>query len=353
MLNLMTIIGARPQFVKAAMISRALMTVGNINEDIIHTGQHYDSTLSKIFFTQLGIPEPKVRLELGGGSHGKMTARMIEALEVEMVRRKPDKILIYGDTNSTLAGALAAAKLHLPVAHIEAGLRSFNRRMPEEINRVLSDHISTWLFCPTSTAVNNLKAEGITQGVHHVGDVMLDAVLSFAELARKESKILDKLGLKPNQFLLATVHRQENTEDPSRMEGIIAGFRRLAAKQPLVWPVHPRLNHSLALLAGVKGLYLTEPLSFIDMMQLEMNAKLILTDSGGVQKEAYFHKTPCLTLRDETEWVETVTSGWNQLAGTNPDNIVAMAEKAGPGKTIDEYGDGRNSFKIVRLLATD
>jgi UDP-GlcNAc3NAcA epimerase len=347
----MTVVGARPQFVKAAMVSRALRAVSSLCEEIIHTGQHYDSDMSGIFFSQLGIPEPTARLDLGGGSHGRMTARMLEALEEEMLRRKPNKVLIYGDTNSTLAGALAAAKLQLPVAHVEAGLRSFNRRMPEEVNRVLSDHLSTWLFCPTRASMDNLKAEGITSGVHHVGDVMYDAALAFEELAVKESRVMERLGLKPKEFLLATVHRQENTDDPARLEGIVAGLRRLAAKKTLVWPLHPRLKGRLAWLAEEKGFRLTAPLSFLDMMRLEMSAELILTDSGGVQKEAYFHRTPCLTLRDETEWLETVASGWNQLAGTDPEKIVALAESAAPGRAIDEYGDGRNSQKIVMLLA--
>jgi UDP-GlcNAc3NAcA epimerase len=345
----MTVVGARPQFIKAAMVSRALGEFSNCSEEIIHTGQHYDPEMSDIFFSQMNIPEPAVRMELGGGLHGQMTARMLEALEKEMIERKPDLVLVYGDTNSTLAGALAATKLNLPIAHVEAGLRSFNRRMPEEINRVIVDHLSTWLFCPTTAAVNNLRSEGIITGVHHVGDVMFDAALKFGKIAEKSSLILEELRLEHKKYLLATVHRQENTDDPLRLGGIVEGFKRLAAKNVLVWPVHPRLKERLVGLEG-NGFCLIKPISFLDMTRLEMCAELILTDSGGVQKEAYFHGTPCITLRDETEWLETVNSGWNQLVGVDPERIEAMAGKASPGSTIGDYGDGHTSEKIAHFL---
>jgi UDP-GlcNAc3NAcA epimerase len=377
--RLLTVVGARPQFVKAAMVSRAIAAHNAVNadgqivEEIIHTGQHYDENMSEIFFRQMGIPKPAANLNVGSGSHGAMTARMLEGLEREMQARKPDWVLVYGDTNSTLAAALAAAKLHIPVAHVEAGLRSFNRRMPEEVNRVLTDHVSALLFCPTTAAVENLKREGIVDGVHHVGDVMYDAALVFGEIAERQSTALRDWGLSSKGYFLATVHRAENTDDPERLKGIWSAFERIGTSEaPLVFPVHPRTRAKLTALSlcgsealplchsGAGGdargpltsaVQLLPPLSYLDMVLLEKHAKAILTDSGGVQKEAYFHGVPCVTLRDETEWVETVSAGWNGLAGAEMEAIVRAVMSAVPGKPIGEYGTGRTAEAVVARLA--
>jgi UDP-GlcNAc3NAcA epimerase len=362
-MNIVTIIGARPQFIKAATISKAIADFQSsdgekrITEEIIHTGQHYDENMSAVFFDQLGVPEPAVHMELGGRTHGAMTGRMLEAVEAELIERKPNWVLLYGDTNSTLAGALAAVKLHIPVAHVEAGLRSFNKRMPEEINRIMTDHAASLLFCPTNTAVTNLKKEGITQGVHHVGDVMYDAALLFSELAEKQSSILETVGLRKGSFYLATVHRQENTDDPGRLERILHAFERIASEGcPLVLPLHPRTKNALektGLQFKNPGVLLIPPVSFLDMVMLEKHAKTILTDSGGVQKEAYFHGVPCVTLRDETEWVETVEAGWNHVVGADADAILRAVASARPGGNIVEYGEGSTAFEIVtRLVAS-
>ena len=348
MLKIFTVVGARPQFVKAAMFSRAVKRHNeaggspHIVEEIIHTGQHYDYNMSQAFFEEMGIPEPVVNLGIESDSHGAMTGRMLEALEREMINREPDWVLVYGDTNSTLAGALAAAKLHVPVAHIEAGLRSFNHEMPEEINRVLTDHVASLLLCPTQTAVANLKKEGITQGVSWVGDVMYDAALHFAELVEQNSSILEDLGLQKDSYFVATVHRAENTDVLGRLVGIIRSFEKIASGNcPIVFPVHPRTVKILQEQNVVKRvgnrliipenqhIHLIDPISYLDMVCLEKHAKKIITDSGGIQKEAYFYQVPCVTLRDETEWVETVESGWNQLAGADYDKIVRMAIMSG------------------------
>ena len=354
-IKILTVVGARPQFIKAAVVARALAAWEDgmvFREEIIHTGQHYDSTMSDIFFEHLGLAEPAAQLDLGGGSHGRMTGRMLEALENEILARKPDLILVYGDTNSTLAGALAAAKLQIPVAHVEAGLRSFNRAMPEEINRVLADHLAAWLFCPTRAAVANLQKEGLTAGVHLVGDVMFDAAIFFSRAAEKNSKVLEVLGLKEKAFLLVTVHRQENTDDQTRLDGLLTAFEDLAAeRETLVWPLHPRLRARLAGRAWPKGLMVIEPVAFLDMLRLEKGARIILTDSGGVQKEAYFQRVPCVTLREETEWVETVAAGWNRLVGCEPGRIKKAVAEATPGGVIDEYGDGHSGREIARILA--
>jgi UDP-GlcNAc3NAcA epimerase len=321
-IRVLTVVGARPQFIKAAMVSKAIARHNahspdsQIIEEIIHTGQHYDENMSDVFFREMAIPDPVCRLDCGGKSHGAMTSQMLEALEREIQRRKPDWVLVYGDTNSTLAGALAAAKLHVPVAHVEAGLRSYNKKMPEEINRVLTDHVSSLLFCPTKTAVDNLAKEAITDGVHFVGDVMYDAMLFFTGIAERTSNILQNLELKPKSYYLATVHRQENTDDPTRLKGIFEAFEEIGSKeQPVVVPLHPRTQ--IALRSGALGddawgqkdadqltqtagnghIRIIPPLSFLDMIILEKNARIILTDSGGVQKEAYWHCVPCVTLR--------------------------------------------------------
>ncbi len=324
MLKVVTVVGARPQFIKAAMISRVIKDIyaGGAQEVIVHTGQHFDGNMSKVFFDELDIPEPKYNLEISGGGHGEMTGRMLSSIENVLLEEKPDYLLIYGDTNSTLAGALAAAKLHIPVAHVEAGLRSFNMRMPEEVNRILADRVSSLLFCPTKTAVENLKVEGITKGVNNVGDVMFDAALFYRDCARSQSLILGNLGLVKKGYVLATCHRAENTDDVNRLRPILEALSIISKDQPVVLPLHPRtrkLIENYCLQGYLKGLILTDPLPFLDMVALEQDAAIILTDSGGVQKEAYFYEVPCITMRDETEWVETVELGWNRLVGADKD----------------------------------
>lgn len=355
-MKLTTIVGARPQFVKAAMVSRAIVERNRrggfpIQEDILHTGQHYDDNMSDVFFRQMGIPPPCANLGVGSGPHGATTARMLEGLEREIEQRRPDWVLVYGDTNSTLAGALAAAKLQVRLAHVEAGLRSFNRRMPEEINRVVADHLSDLRLCPTRTAVANLAAEGCAKGAWHVGDVMYDAALAFGDLAAAASPILRDLGLEPKRYALATVHRAENVDDPTRLGEIFRALGELARNETIVFPVHPRTRGKLAVLGPLpQGLRALDPVSFLDMVQLEKNAHIILTDSGGVQKEAYFHGVPCVTMRDETEWTETVEAGWNRVAGADRARIVAAARDARAGRPIADYGQGNSAAAVLDCL---
>ncbi len=359
-MKIVTIVGARPQFIKAAAISRVLrerrQAAGGAAtvERIVHTGQHYDRNMSEVFFEEMDIPKPDYNLEIAGGSHGQMTGRMLEAVEAVLLQEKPDWLLIYGDTNSTLAGALAAAKLHIPVAHVEAGLRSFNMRMPEEINRILADRVSTLLFCPTSTAVANLQAEGVREGVHDVGDVMYDVSLFYRGLALERSTVLDDLKLGEGNYVLATCHRAENTDDPLRLRGIVEALAIIARQLPVVLPLHPRTRKLLAEqgLAGALGaVKVVDPVSFLDMVRLEQSAQAIVTDSGGVQKEAYFFGVPCLTTRDETEWVETVDSGWNRLVGADAATITsAYAALQRPAARPLLYGDGHAADRILDLL---
>jgi UDP-GlcNAc3NAcA epimerase len=353
-MKIITIIGARPQFIKAAVVSRAIKVYRpDISEILIHTGQHFDDNMSAVFFKELDIPEPTHNLGIGGGTHGQNTGRMIEAIEKVLISETPEWVLVYGDTDSTLAGALAAVKLHTPVAHVEAGLRSFNRLMPEEINRVLTDHAGDLLFTPTTTATVNLAAEGITGAkVKQVGDVMYDAALYYSDKAAKASRILEFLDLEPKKYILATIHRQENTDDPSRMKNILDGFAE--ADLPIIWPMHPR-NHSrlaasqLRLPATVKGI---DPVGYLDMVMLEKHAALIATDSGGVQKEAYFHQVPCVTLRDETEWVELVHCKANQIAGADSASIAAILKNLFlfPDDGQNLYGDGQSGKLIANSL---
>jgi UDP-GlcNAc3NAcA epimerase len=358
-MKIVTVVGARPQFVKAAAISRAIRTEfsADIQEVLVHTGQHYDKNMSDVFFDELDIPHPNYNLEISGGNHGAMTGRMLEGVEKVLLQEKPDWLLIYGDTNSTLAGALAAAKLHIPVAHVEAGLRSFNMRMPEEVNRILSDRISSLLFCPTDTAVQNLASEGLRTGVHNVGDVMHDVALFFRERARQHSGAMERHGLREREFALATCHRAENTDDPAKLKGILAGLAAVAELMPVVLPLHPRtrkLASDYQLGSYLDRLHVIEPLPFLDMVALEQAAKLILTDSGGVQKEAFFFQVPCITLREETEWVETVSSGWNTLVGSDNHRIRAVADSlvqgVGTRHAVTPYGNGDASKKILQLL---
>lgn len=321
---IVTIVGARPQFIKAAVLTRALRK--EHTEILIHTGQHYDDNMSAAFFRDLEIPQPDYNLAIGSGLHGRQTGEMLAGLENILIKEQPDSVIVYGDTNSTLAGALAASKLHIHLAHVEAGLRSFNRKMPEEINRLVTDHISDLLFCPTVTAVRNLQREGITQGVHLVGNVMYDALLWALDKAEKSSQILQQLRLEPGRYLLATVHRAENTDDPARLQGILDAFSQV--DEPLVFTVHPRTRKKLAELAWqpASHVILLDPLRYIDMVFLEKHARVILTDSGGMQKEAYWLGVPCVTLREETEWVETLVGGWNQLAGVDPQKIASSVQ---------------------------
>jgi UDP-GlcNAc3NAcA epimerase len=347
--NLMSIVGARPQFVKASALSRAFPET--FQDFLVHTGQHYDSQMSQIFFDELGLAHPDVNLEIGSGNHGEQTGKMLGAIEAQILRVQPDCVLVYGDTNSTLAGALAAVKLNIPLAHVEAGLRSFNRRMPEEINRVLSDHAADLLLCPTDTAVENLRKEGITAGVHNVGDVMYDALLHNLQLAEQKSHVLAEMGLEPGAYALATVHRAANTDEPARLQGIMAAFGRLDT--PVVFPIHPRTRKTLETQTIVlpDNVRAVPPVGYLDMLTLEQNAACILTDSGGVQKEAYLLGVRCITLRDETEWVETVQAGWNVLVGGDVDAIVAAYHDWFPaGDRPDYFGDGHAAEKIVPIL---
>ncbi|HEY86130.1 MAG TPA: UDP-N-acetylglucosamine 2-epimerase (non-hydrolyzing) [Chloroflexi bacterium] len=349
-MKIVSIIGARPQFIKAAAVSRLLRK--QHTEILVHTGQHYDANMSAIFFDELGIPKPEVNLKIGSGRHGAQTGAMLAHIEEILLKEKPDWVLIYGDTNSTLAGALAAAKLHIPVAHVEAGLRSFNRKMPEEVNRVLADHVSTLLLCSSQTAVDNLAVEGITQGVHLIGDVMLDAQNYAVKQAAKRSNILAKLALKPGKFMLATVHRAENTDDEVRLRGILSAFE--AVKAPVVLPIHPRTRKMIEvfnLKSKIQNLKLIEPVGYLDMVMLEKSARMILTDSGGIQKEAYWLGVPCITLRDETEWPETVETGWNVIVSADEARIVeAVRGFARPEAHPALYGDGMAGRRCVALL---
>lgn len=340
--SVLTIVGARPQFIKAAPVSRALKEAG-LREILVHTGQHFDASMSDVFFEELEIPAPTHNLEVNSLGHGAMTGRMLEKLEWVMQLEKPGFVLIYGDTNSTIAGALAAAKLHIPIAHVEAGLRSFNRKMPEEINRVVADHLSALLFCPTNTAVENLKGEGVTQGVHQVGDVMYDVTLAAVKRAKTRSRIIETLGLEPKGYAVATIHRAENTDNEERFTRVLSWLSKQAREIPIIMPVHPRTRKLMASRnlepAGVR---LIDPLGYLDMSLLTNLSAGVFTDSGGLQKEAYFHRVPCVTLRDETEWVETIEAGWNRL-WTN--------DGYKPRYSIDEYGSGESSKRIAALLA--
>lgn len=360
MIKILTVVGARPQFVKAAVLSRLVRSdrwKDKFHEVLLHTGQHYDENMSEIFFREMQIPKPDIHLHIGGTTHGAMTGQMLIDIEAALIKEKPDVVIVYGDTNSTLAGALAASKLHIPVAHVEAGLRSFNRRMPEEQNRILTDHLATMLFCPTVTAVSNLQNEGITKGVHQVGDIMYDATLFYRQALKAEASMnkdrLTKLGLGnlPEKFLLATIHRAENTDDLKRLTNIVKAFN--AFSDTVVLPLHPRTRKKLAE-AGLhlnNNIKVTEPIGYLEMLSLEMKAAAIITDSGGVQKEACFVQKPCITLRDETEWVETVSHGWNTLVGADPEKIIkAVNSYKSPITKTDLYGDGTSGEKILNWL---
>ena len=360
MKTVLSIVGARPQFVKAAAVSRVLRRSRGMHEVLVHTGQHYDPNMSRIFFRELEIPEPDANLGIGSGTHGAQTGRMLEALERVISRERPAWVLVYGDTNSTLAGALAAAKLRVPVAHVEAGLRSWNRAMPEEINRVAADHASNLLFAPTRAAVANLRREGIEASkIARVGDVMYDAALYYGGKAERGSRILERLALDGKDYVLATVHRAENTDDSGRLRAIFHALQRLARDIAMVVPVHPRTRKALARSGwrATGALRLIDPVGYLDMVMLEKHARLIATDSGGVQKEAFFYRVPCATLRTETEWVELVAAGWNALVpptsvGRVYRGLCGILRNFQPPRGSRQlYGDGRAAEKIVNRLS--
>jgi UDP-GlcNAc3NAcA epimerase len=344
-----TVVGARPQFIKATAVSHELRA--KHTEILVHTGQHYDEELSGIFFSELGLPAPDHMLDVGSGSHGEQTGAMLRGIERVLISESPDAVLVYGDTNSTLAGALAAAKLKIPVAHVEAGLRSFNRDMPEEINRIVTDHLARWLFAPSETARRHLEREGIADGVHVVGDVMLDAIQLFQPRAER-SQVLERLKVRPKQYLVATIHRAENSDDLGSLSGILEGLALL--EETVILPLHPRTRKTMdenRILVG-PSVRAISPLGYIDMLALERNAACVLTDSGGMQKEAYWLGVPCITLRNETEWPETVATGWNVLVGHNPAEIVASVQRSQrlPELHPDLYGNGTAGKQIAAIL---
>lgn len=367
MLEIMTIIGARPQFVKAAVLSRLFRSEkyrGRIHETLVHTGQHYDENMSDVFFREMEIPTPDINLNSGSGSHGAMTALMLSGIERLITERKTDVLLVYGDTNSTLAGAIAASKLHIPIAHVESGLRSYMMAMPEEQNRRLTDHLSTWLFCPTTVAVENLRKEGIVhcagskpdsdnKSVTMTGDIMLDASTYYRTNAlAKAGYVLENL---PQKFYLLTIHRAENTDDPLRLASIVEAINSVPDKHA-VFPIHPRTRKIMREqgLAFKPHVHLLDPVGYYEMLCLESACTFVLTDSGGVQKEAFFLKKPCATMRDSTEWVELVDSGWNILVGADTTAIVrAINEPLSPVDYPDLYGNGNSSLKIIETLLTD
>jgi UDP-GlcNAc3NAcA epimerase len=357
-MKVVTVVGARPQFVKAAIVSLRLAEVGGVDERLIHTGQHYDARMSDVFFEELGIPQPAYHLGVGSGGHGAQTGQMLAKIEDVLLGERPDAVLVYGDTNSTIAGALAAAKLHVPVVHVEAGLRSFDRRMPEEINRVLTDRLSALLLCPTAESVENLAQEGIRDGVHLVGDVMYDGAMHFAAIAQRRANPCEQHRLEPQGYILLTCHRAQNTDDPARLAAIVTAAARLAKQRPVLFPVHPRTRKQLDALGIQTGpaMRLVEPASYFEMLLLERSAALVVTDSGGVQKEAFFFGVPCVTVRDTTEWRETLDCGANLLTAADADAIVAACRRqldrteplpdAGP-----YYGDGQAAHRTSELIA--
>jgi UDP-GlcNAc3NAcA epimerase len=362
-IKIVSIVGARPQFIKAAPVSQALRERPDVSEVLVHTGQHYDDNMSAVFFRELDITPPQHNLGIGSGPQGAQTGRMLAAIEEVLLSEQPDWVIVYGDTNSTLAGALAAAKLHIPVAHVEAGLRSFNRAMPEELNRLVADHVADLLLAPTRAAIDNLAREGIAgPNVALVGDVMYDAVLHYGQVAEAQSTALDDLAVKPGQYVLATVHRAENTDDAARLGAIMSALRQLSDEIPVILPLHPRTRRAaeaagLELGAG-RRLRIVEAVGYLDMVMLERHARMIATDSGGVQKEAYFSRVPCVTLRTETEWVELVESGWNTLVPpVDPESVLrglrsGLGAKPGPWRPF--YGDGNAASAIAeRILAAE
>jgi UDP-GlcNAc3NAcA epimerase len=359
MKKIVTILGARPQFIKASVVSAAIARSDSLSEVVIHTGQHFDANMSDVFFAELGMSKPRYQLNIHGGSHGDMTGRMLSEIERVLLYEQPDALVVYGDTNSTLAGALAAAKLHIPVAHVEAGLRSFNMRMPEEINRILTDRISSWLFAPTKIAAQHLKAEGMSsEKIYHVGDVMYDVALHHGARVSAEAGALRQFKLNPGGYVLATVHRANNTDHVDRLDVIVDALETIAEEMRVVWPLHPRTRAVLLQTGRIEQLTrkvtLIEPVGYLDMIQLEKYAALIATDSGGVQKEAFFYGVPCVTLRDETEWVELVESGWNRLAPPVDARLLVRSIKealGSRGQDVAPYGNGDAASAIIEKLS--
>jgi UDP-GlcNAc3NAcA epimerase len=361
-MKIVTVVGARPQFIKAAAVSRYIRRYNkenfdSLNEIIIHTGQHYDKNMSEVFFEELEIPTPQYNLGVGSTSHGKQTGEMLESIEKVLQKENPELVLVYGDTNSTLAGALAASKLHIPIAHVEAGLRSFNKKMPEEINRILTDHVSTYLFCPTLTSIRNLNNEGFKDNLYLVGDVMYDCMLFYKEKIEKQKTTLNKFGLESQKYILATVHRAENTDDIHNLTNIFEAFNEISKFMPIFVALHPRTRKYISeyKIKVENQVKLLDPLSYLEMIELELNAYMILTDSGGVQKEAYFVETPCITLREQTEWVETVECGANVLSSPVKETILSTFEKMSNKNYSDIfkdklYGEGNASEKIVSII---
>ena len=358
-MKIVTVLGARPQFIKASVVSHAIAQTLGLTEVLVHTGQHFDANMSDVFFSELGMLKPNYFLNIHGGGHGVMTGRMLGEVEQVLLQEKPDAVLVYGDTNSTLAGALAAVKLHIPIAHVEAGLRSFNIAMPEEVNRILTDRISRWLFTPTVAAAQHLVREGFKpEQIHSVGDVMYDVALHQARQVQAGTGLMTRLDLSPQGYVLATVHRAENTDHPERLAAIVDALMATASQLPVVWPMHPRTRGILQKAGKLAGLaskvHLIDPVGYRDMVQLEKFAAVIATDSGGVQKEAFFYKVPCVTLRNETEWVELVDSGWNRLAPPNSakDLLISIKDAIGSkGKDVQPYGNGKAAIHIAQKLA--
>jgi UDP-GlcNAc3NAcA epimerase len=360
-MKIATILGARPQFIKASVVSHAISHIPRLQEVVVHTGQHFDANMSDVFFAELGMKKPDYFLDIHGGGHGEMTGRMLIEIEKVLQQERPDAVLVYGDTNSTLAGALAAAKLHIPVAHVEAGLRSFNMRMPEEVNRILTDRISRWLFTPTQAAADHLQREGLLPSqILPVGDVMYDVALHHGSRVEAGTGLMGRLDLPENGYILATVHRAENTDHPQRLGAIVDALIAIAQTLPVVWPLHPRtramLQRAGKLDTLAQAVQLIEPVGYLDMVQLEKYAALVATDSGGVQKEAFFYRVPCVTLRDETEWVELVDAGWNRLAPPVDATSLVVEFKGAlgsEGRDVQPYGLGDAAGSIARALKGD
>jgi len=355
MKKVISIVGARPQFIKAAIVSKTLRDCG-LKEILVHTGQHYDVNMSDVFFDELNLPKPDYYLGIGSGTHGYQTGRMLMEIEKVLMRELPDLVIVYGDTNTTLAGALASVKLHIQLAHVEAGLRSFNKRMPEEINRVLTDHISDYLFAPTATAVENLKREGIKNGVYWVGDVMFDLATQVARIVDEKS-VLEKFRVIPKQYILVTIHRAENTDDARNLSEIVEALNELSEIYSVIFPIHPRTLKMVNKfnLSFSKHVKVIEPVSYKEMIALEKNARLIITDSGGVQREAYFFKVPCVIPRNETEWVELVDSGWHKLVGPDKSKIVSavldVLKRESQLEWINFFGEGDAAIKIAKIIS--
>ncbi len=355
-MKIVTVVGARPQFIKASAVSRAIKAISGVEEIIVHTGQHFDKNMSDVFFDEMDIPKPKYNLEINSLSHGAMTGRMLEEIEKLLVAEKPDFVMVYGDTNSTLAGALAAKKMHIKVAHVEAGLRSFNMRMPEEINRILTDRISDLLFCPTQTAVDNLKQEGYDNfqcDIVRTGDVMYDAALFYGEKAELQSKILEELDVSGGDYILATIHRQENTDDLNNLSQIVRALNTVNRSKRVIVPLHPRTKKILEHQSVPFEFTVIEPVGYVDMVQLTAYCFMVMTDSGGLQKEAYFFGKNCVTMREQTEWTELVTNGYNITTGASEQKIIAGFEDMAIRKndfSTQLYGDGKASFQIINSM---